>query len=323
MSPAPRLITNDNTELQPVTEFSGRALELDFPALRIGVAEYDEGPTGCTVFHFPDGAATAVDRRGGAVGAIGLEYRLRDAICFAGGSAFGLEVTAGVRAELLASLDYRITWDTLPSVAGAIIWDWSGRKNAVYPDKDLGRAALKAACPGQFPLGARGAGRSASVGKWLSRPHTRESSGQGGAFYANGPTRVAVFTVVNAIGAIVDRSGNVVRGHLNRRTGERSRVQDVVKLEPDVTRQGDPPPGNTTLTLVATNHKLDRPELEQLAAQVHGSMARAINPFHTLTDGDILFASTTGEVKNRDINPSLLSHIASELAWDAVLNCFD
>ncbi|MDP6779974.1 MAG: P1 family peptidase [Candidatus Latescibacteria bacterium] len=318
-----KLLTNDNTDLKPVTEFSGRTLELDFPDLHIGVAEYDEGPTGCTVFHFPGGATTAVDRRGGAVGAIGLEYRLRDAICFAGGSAFGLEVAAGVRAELLASLDYKITWNTLPSVAGAIIWDWSGRKNAVYPDKELGRAALRAALSGRFPLGARGAGRSASVGKWLSRPHTRESAGQGGAFYASGPTRVAVFTVVNAIGAIGDRNGNVVRGHLNRRSGERSRVQDIVKLESGVERQDDPPPGNTTLTFVATNHKLARPELEQLAAQVHGSMARAINPFHTLTDGDILFASTTAEVRNKGINPSMLSHIASELAWDAVLNCFD
>jgi hypothetical protein len=39
-----------------------------------------------------------------------------------------------------------------------------GRDNAIYPDKALGRAALKAAQPGRFPLGPRGAGCTANVG---------------------------------------------------------------------------------------------------------------------------------------------------------------
>jgi hypothetical protein len=93
------LQTNDNMELVPVTAFDGPALELDFPALRIGVAEYGEGPTGCTVFYFPEGVSTAVDMRGGAIGASETFYGRHHAICFAGGSAFGLEVVSGVRAE--------------------------------------------------------------------------------------------------------------------------------------------------------------------------------------------------------------------------------
>ena len=36
-------------------------VELDFPGLEIGVAEYDEGPTGTTVFYFPSGAMAAAD----------------------------------------------------------------------------------------------------------------------------------------------------------------------------------------------------------------------------------------------------------------------
>ena len=39
-------------------------LTFDFPGLRIGVAEYDEGPTGCTVFHFEGGAMLERDVRG-------------------------------------------------------------------------------------------------------------------------------------------------------------------------------------------------------------------------------------------------------------------
>ena len=39
--------------LAPVTVFEGPQLAFGFPALRVGVAEYEEGPTGCTVFWFP------------------------------------------------------------------------------------------------------------------------------------------------------------------------------------------------------------------------------------------------------------------------------
>jgi len=44
--PDSTIITNDNTSLTPVTTFRGPSLELDFPELHIGVAEYREGPTG-------------------------------------------------------------------------------------------------------------------------------------------------------------------------------------------------------------------------------------------------------------------------------------
>ena len=50
-------------------------------------------------------------------------------------------------------------------------------------------------------------------------------------------------------------------------------------------------------------------------------MARAIQPFHTFGDGDVLFATTTGEVENPHLNLTDLGVLASELAWDAVLSC--
>jgi L-aminopeptidase/D-esterase-like protein len=314
-------ISNDNTVLVPRTCFDGPKLTFDFPALRIGVAEYEEGPTGCTVFYFPDGASTAVDERGGAIGAAETNYGWHHAICFAGGSLFGLEVIAGVRAELLAQQQYKIAWETIPVVGGAIIWDWGERDNAIYPDKALGRAALRRAITGSFPLGPRGAGRSASVGKWLLPPHRGESAGQGAAFFQAGPTKVLVFTVVNALGAIIDREGNVARGHYNSKTGKRNRADVYASLDELAGFLGEPSTGNTTLTLVVTNQRLER--LQQLARHVHSSMARGIYPFHTNNDGDILFAATTNEVENPRINEFVLSHIASELAWDAVLCSFE
>lgn len=294
-----------------------RELHFDFPGLRVGVAEYEEGPTGCTVFRLPPGgAACATDVRGGSPGTIG-NYEWAHAICFAGGSLYGLEAACGVAAELLAARGNTVGWTDIEVVPGAIIFDFGPRENAIYPDRELGRAALRAARPGVFPLGARGAGRSATVGKTFAFEEG-ESSGQGGAFRVVGPTKVAVFTVVNAFGAIVDRDGTVVRGHRDPERGTRSPL--VARLEAELPRAA---PGNTTLTLVVTNQTLDRRSLRQLAAQVHASMARAIQPFHALVDGDVLYAVTTAEVDNPELTDTALGVVASELAWDAVLTCFD
>lgn len=284
-------------------------LTFDFPGLRIGVAEYEEGPTGCTVFHFPSGAMIERDVRGGSPGTFG-DLDWVDAICLAGGSLYGLEACTGVAAELFEQRNYDTGWTAIADVTGAIIFDFGPRENAVYPDKELGRAALRAAEEGSFPLGQRGAGRSATVGKTFGF-ELAEPGGQGGAFRQIGPTRVAVFTVVNAVGAVVDRDGTVVRGHFERHTGERRAL--VEGIEARVTG------GSTTLTVIATSQKLDRWVLRQLARQVHTSMARAIHPFHALTDGDVLFAATTNEVENDELDSLTLGVVASELAWDAVL----
>ena len=289
-------------------------LRFDFPGLEIGVAEYEDGPTGCTVFHFARQPVQVVhDVRGGSPGVIGTPG-LAHAICLAGGSAYGLEAAAGVQAELLERRGFRTGWEDIAIVHGAIIYDFGRRENAVYPDKELGRQALRNAREGVFPCGPRGAGRSATVGKTFG--HERgEQSGQGGAFREVGGTRIAVFSVVNAYGAVVDRSGNVVRGYYDAETGTRAQLADALEE-----RLAAPPPGHTTLTVVVTNQILDARSHRQLAAQVHASMARAIQPFHALVDGDVLFAVTTAEADNPQLDPMTLAVVASELAWDAVLS---
>jgi L-aminopeptidase/D-esterase-like protein len=316
---APR--SNDATPLTPRITWTGPELTLDFPGLEIGVAEYAEGPTGCTVLHFPKGASAAVDIRGGAPGTIWTDQLhegdgFLQAICLAGGSLYGLEAATGVSAELFARRGYSTAWDDIALVSGAIIFDFRPRSNSIYPDKALGRAALTAAGSGKFPLGPRGAGCSATVGKWLRDPYKSEPAGQGAAFRTLGPTRIAVFAVVNSLGAIVDRHGQVVRGHLDPRTGTRHHITDFPALNES------PPKGNTCLTAVVTNQKLRPAELRQLARQVHDSMARAIEPFNTPVDGDVLYAVTTNEVANADVSQFVLAAAASELAWDAVLSSF-
>jgi L-aminopeptidase/D-esterase-like protein len=308
----PRL-TNDTGTLVPRTDVGGPELRFDFPGVRIGVAEYDEGPTGCTVFEFlPAGAKAHTDVRGGSPGQLG-GYEWVHAICLAGGSLYGLEAATGVAAEIFAQREWATGWTEIPLVSGAIIFDYGPRDTAVYPDKELGRMALRAAREGVFPLGARGAGRSATVGKTFGLERG-EPSGQGAAFRQVGETKIAVFTVVNAVGAVVDREGRVVRGHLDRGSGARTALLEGV--EEQLLQIA---PGNTTLTVVVTNQQLERRALQQLGRQVHASMSRALQPFHTLADGDILYAVTTSEVQDEALDPVMLAVIASEVAWDAVL----
>jgi L-aminopeptidase/D-esterase-like protein len=351
----------------PRTEFNDRPqLEIDFPAMSIGIAEYDEGPTGTTVFHFPRGVAAAVDVRGGAAGTIGTDFlrlgyqtRFVDAVVFSGGSSYGLSAATGAAQAIREMRGGTGDWGRIATVVGAIIFDFAPRRfNMTAPDEALGAAALRAAKPGHFPLGASGAGRFAMhSGIYDSRgiADARQHSGQGAAMRESGPTKVAVFTVVNALGAIVDRSGRVVRCNASAVGGDCGMVSDLVQrtlavrapvqstsgLPPDTTtaraHAGTPassdvasvatgdaaatdgPSESTTLTLVVTNQRLDFWALQRLAVQVHTSMARAIHPFQTERDGDVLFAVTTAEVDNPNLSPQDLGLLASEVAWDAVL----
>jgi L-aminopeptidase/D-esterase-like protein len=284
-----KLLTNDNTKLVPKTSVEGSVLAFDFPAIHIGVAEYAEGPTGCTVFYFPEGATAAVDIRGGDCATMQTQHleagdRQIDAICFTGGSEYGFGAIAGVADELLAMRGYSTApWD-LVLVPGAVIYDFPPRDNTIYPDAALGRAALRAARTGRFPLGARGTGCSAAVGI--------------GFDFQVGPTKIAVFTVVNAVGAIVNRQGRVVRGHLDRETGiRRHAIEDLERRLANHEHFDEHKERHTTLTLLVTNQKLSPQSLRQVGKQVHTSMARAIQPFHTIYDGDVFFTVTTGEVE--------------------------
>ncbi|HUF08285.1 MAG TPA: P1 family peptidase [Rhodothermales bacterium] len=314
-------------------------LHFDFPAVHVGTAEYDEGPTGTTVFYFPDGVIAAADVRGGSPGtvnvpAVSLAYETPyiDAVVFSGGSSYGLSAATGVANEI-KSLKREQGKDHIAGVLGAIIYDVGGRRfSRITPDDALGADALRAAEPNRFPLGARGAGRMAMQGAyfyfhsgesaddWVGWPH----SGQGGAFRQIGPTKIAVFTVVNSMGAIVDREGRVVRCHRNDPSAGCLDISDLlgrtIAVRGHSGKSEEGQTSNTTLTLVVTNQKMPFADLQRLARQVHTSMARAIQPFATEDDGDVLYAVTTSEVEDDELSSLELAVIASEVAWDAVLS---
>ena len=66
-------VFHDQSTLVPDTTIRGPVLSLDFSEIHIGVAEYSEGPTGATVFYFPEPVMAVVDVRGGAPGVINSE----------------------------------------------------------------------------------------------------------------------------------------------------------------------------------------------------------------------------------------------------------
>ncbi len=320
------LISNNS---QPLVSHTGcgtkRRIEFDFPAVRIGVATYEEGPTGCTLFYFPKRANYVVDIRGGSPGTILLGNgetgdSLLDALCFTGGSVYGLEAITGVYRELFEERGFSVGWQELARVIGAVIYDYRPRSNAFHPDLALGRAAYRSAAPGMFPLGRVGAGASATCGKILGESRW-EVAGQGAAFGDFGDVKLGVFTVVNPVGAIVNRSGEVVRGNLDRARGVRMHASAEIIGRGKFSEAAAA--GNTTLTAVITNQKLNALSLRQLARQIHSSMSRAIQPFNTFKDGDVLVAVSTQEVEPARFNDVELAVIGSELAWDAVLSSFD
>jgi L-aminopeptidase/D-esterase-like protein len=129
--------------------------------------------------------------------------------------------------------------------------------------------------------------------------------------------------VVNAIGAIVNRQGEVIKGHVDAKTGRRHHSIGDLERRLAKSERLDPPQGNTTLTVVVTNQKVGAHSLKQLARQVHTSMGRAIQPFQTMFDGDTLYAVTTNEVENPELPEIGLGVVASEVVWDAVLSIAD
>lgn len=308
------------TPLRPVVPVPERVVEVPFDGLRVGVAEYDEGPTGCTVVALDRVAAVTLDVRGGAPAVHNGHSPAAEAFCFAGGSVLGLDAASGVAKGLYA----RHGGDPLrlPLVAGGVIYDFAppGR-TGVHPDAELGAAALEAAVPGRIPVGQIGAARSATCGK-IGRQGWSEPGGQGAAWAQVGDVSIVVVVIVNALGVVVDRTGAVVRGNRDPSTGERSHISLDDMAHGEARRRerfSRRPPEATTLTLVITDARLSWRDHAQLARQVHASLARAIHPFHCPGDGDALWLATTGVVGEPSLVPTAIGAAAAELAWDAVL----
>lgn len=311
------------------TPSSTRTFEFNYPDFLVGTAEYPDGPTGCTVFIFPDGGAeAAVDVRGGAAAlreSTILDplstYAWVDSIVLAGGSTYGLEAASGVAERLLKQREGKTDFMSIPSVPSAVVYDFGDRKNSLYPDKTLGAQAFDRARTNQVTVGRAGAGANVRVGKYFGGQYA-EKSGQGAAFFEKGPLKIFALSVVNALGNVVDRNGKVILGSREPKTGERFSIVDRLMQRPfESFSQRVDKAGNTTISILITNAKFTRPELQRIAAMAHTSMARVIEPFHTPDDGDTLFVVTTASVERPEgLTASEIGTLGGRLLQDAVLS---
>ena len=212
--------SNDNLVLRPRTDFDGPALSFDFPASRSGAPSTTRGRPAARSSTFPTEpsppdrrsrrlagdfrrAATSgerdLPRRRVALRARGGERRRRRALR----AARIPDGLAGHRAR-----------------AGRDHLRLRPRENARLSGQG---ARARGAARGAARACSRSAraARDARPRRASSRSRSASRPARARPFRQIGETRVAVFTVVNAVGAIVDREGNVVRGHLDAATGTR------------------------------------------------------------------------------------------------------
>jgi L-aminopeptidase/D-esterase-like protein len=75
---------------------------------------------------------------------------------------------------------------------------------------------------------------------------------------------------------------------------------------------------NTTIGVIATDAVITKLQATKLAQMAHDGLARSINPVHTMSDGDTLFALGTGRVKTSP-GMMVLGTMAAEATARAVV----
>ena len=257
----------------------------DVPGIRVGHWTDADAATGCTVILAPDdGAVGGVDVRGSAPGTretdllspTALVERI-NAICLAGGSAFGLGAADGVMRRLgERGIGFATPVRPVPIVPAAILFDLGVGDPHAFPDADAGHAATVAAEANDGVLEGRvGAGTGATVAK-LAGPDGGQPGGIGSAARLMPDGHVLGALVVNnALGDVYARDGRA--------------------LVTSTAGPARPAAGNTTLVVVATDAALDRAQCRKLAEIGHDALAIGIRPAHTLFDGDVVFVLSTGD----------------------------
>ena len=284
----------------------------DVTGLKVGHHTLAERPTGCTVVLIDgEGAVGGVSQRGGAPGT--RETDLLDptnlvervnAVVLSGGSAFGLDAAQGVVKYLEErNIGYKTAQGVVPIVPGAILFDLGfGGDARIRPTADCGYKAAVAATTGAVAEGNVGAGAGATVGKLggiaehPGYPPGRRLPMKAGigsfSITRSDGLVVSAIVAVNAVGDIIDpTTGQIVAGVRNP-DGTLADARKVLRLPRSTTapRAAE----NTTIAIVATNARLTKTQASRMASMADDGLARAINPSHTVGDGDTVFALATG-----------------------------
>jgi len=288
----------------------------DVPGIRVGQASRTGAGwlSGVTVVLPPPGTVGSVDVRGGGPGTHETDAldpttlsTAVDAVVLTGGSAFGLSTAHGAQRWCEEQgRGFAVPGGVVPIVPAAAIFDLGrGGDFTARPDEAMGYAAAADAASRQdghdVDRGNTGAGTGALIGRGQYKGGVGTASITLDNISAEGPIVVGALAVVNALGLPFGTSPARVEPGSVRLSEERASTQRVAPVAAeagrDPERASTPPPAlNTTLVVVATNAILDKAECKRTASAAHAGLARALNPSHTLADGDTVFCLATGAV---------------------------
>jgi len=310
----------------PHTTPAQRATDTITDVLGIEVGHFTDTrrPTGCSVVIARAGAVGGVDVRGAAPGTRETDLlhpsNLVDqvhAVLLAGGSAWGLDAAGGVMRWLEEhGVGYAVQYGLVPIVPAAVLFDLPLGDPSIRPDAQAGYAACAAASRAAPAAGNVGAGAGALVGKLFGIERAMKG-GIGSASVTVDGVTVGAMVACNALGDVLDPStGRVLAG---------ARTEDGLALL-DIRRAilaGETPRPllagtNTTLGVVATDAILTKAQAHRLAQAAHDGLARAINPVHTMSDGDTVFAMGTART-GRTLGMMQLATMAAEATTRAVV----
>jgi L-aminopeptidase/D-esterase-like protein len=274
----------------------------DVPGIRVGHASRTgEGwLSGATVVLPPPGTVGSVDVRGGGPGTHETDAldpttltTAVDAVVLTGGSAFGLAAAHGAQRWCEENgRGFAVAGGVVPIVPAAAIFDLGrGGLFAARPTADMGYAATADAASREEGHDVERGNVGAGTGALIGRGQFKGGVGTASITLENGVV-VGALAVVNALGLpFVVPTGNP-------EPSARSVVPplDARFRVPDSPSAEAAPPLNTTLVVVATNAILDKAECNRTASAAHAGLARALNPSHTLADGDTVFCLATGAV---------------------------
>lgn len=285
---------------------------VDVPGVLVGHWNHPDEPTGCTVVVLPADNETGVEVRGAAPGSRetdllrpGMTVRRADAVLLTGGSAFGLAAADGVVAELEADgRGHPTPSGPVPIVPAAVIFDLFGRDPAIRPDAAAGAAAYRAAGDRATTDPRSGAGAGATAAKWRG-PAATVAAGLGSASRRWGEVTVGALVVLNPLGDVYTLAGEPL-------------TAGPLDAEPPFwVGGGEPPVGNTTLVMVATN---GAGSVDRMALRAHDALAATVRPVHTGHDGDVVFASRVGP--GVAVDPDHLNELVFHAVADAVAAVF-
>ena len=268
----------------------------EIKGIEVGQAQNKQGGSGCTVILCKEGCSGGVDVRGGGpatretdlLNPINMVQQIH-AVCLSGGSAFGLDAAGGVMRYLEeCGCGHDMGFVKVPIVCGASLFDLGVCDPRCRPDAKMGYEACQNINQ-NIAEGNVGAGTGASVGKFMGKEHAMKSGLGTYGIELNG-LKVAAIVAVNACGNVVDENGHQLAGVYHE-----GKIMATDKLMLQMYEQ-PLPQGNTTIGCIVTNAKLDKAQCTKVAGITHNAYAKAIQPVHTMSDGDTVFVMATGEV---------------------------